>query len=686
MLRPVCLAAALLCATVALPAPGRAQPAAPAAHPGVDTIVVTARRRAERLADVPAAVTVVTAEQIQAARQQLGLDESLARVPGLFLQNRYNFSQDLRISSRGFGARSAFGIRGIKLYVDGIPATLADGQAGVDAIDLGSAGRIEVLRGPASTLYGAASGGVIRIATEEPPDDPFVEARVSVGADGFEKQQLKAAGRFEQGDVVLSGSHFSYDGDRELGAARATSFSGRIRHAFDDDTRLALSFNATDSPWAGDPGGLTREDARNDPESASLRNALFDAGESLDQQRVGLVLERDFGAAHHLTARGYAVWRDFSNRLPFTSGGSVVLERLFVGGGLQYTYEAGERGSLVVGVDVDAQRDARQRFDNLQGRRGARTLAQDEDVTAVGVFALVRFALGRDVELSGGARYDRVKFAIDDAFLADGDGSDEIDFAKVSPSVALLWRALPGLQVYGSVSTSFETPTTTEFANPAGGGFNDALQEQQATSYELGLRGTGPLDLRYDAALFHIDLEDELVPFELASQPGRRFFRNAGSSGRDGVELSASIEPLEGLVASVAYTYSDFTFDRYETPSGRFDGNRLPGIPRDQVFAELAYSHGSGFTLAWDVLWADDFFVDDANTARSGDTLVSNLRVSHRIPFEGFELVPFLGINNLFDEAYDANVRTNAFGRRYFEPAPGRNVYGGLRIRYSFGG
>ncbi len=664
--------------------PAAAQPTA-AVPADVDTLVVTARRRAELRKDVPAALTVLGPDEIQHARQQLGLDESLARVPGLFLQNRYNFSQDLRISSRGFGARSAFGIRGIKLFVDGIPATLADGQAGVDAIDLGSTGRIEVLRGPASALYGAASGGVIHIHTEDAPEHPFVETRLSLGSDGFEKQQLKAGARSEKGDILLSASHFDYDGYRELGDANATSVNGRVRYQIDDDARLALTFNSTHSPWAGDSGGLTRVDSRNTRRSAFTRNVRFDAGESVDQQRLGLLVEKSFGERHHVTLRNYAVWRDFSNRLPFTSGGSVELERFFGGGGLQYSYDAGARGSLTFGVDIDAQRDDRERFDNIAGQQGAMTLSQDEDVTAVGVFGMARLALHEDIDLSVGARYDRVEFEVDDSFLSDGDGSDEIDFTSFSPSLALLWRVRPELSLYGSVSTSFETPTTTEFANPAGGGFNSDLEEQRSTNYELGLRGTGPLELQYEAALFHIDLEDELVPFELASQPGRRFFRNAGSSERDGVELSASFEPYQGLVASLAYTYSDFEFDDFQTPSGRFDGNRQPGVPKDQLFAELAYRHESGFAVAWEFLWADEFFVDDANTTFSRETWVSNLRISHRFEVHDFEIVPFAGINNLFDAEYDANVRTNAFGARYFEPAPDRSLYVGLRVRYTFG-
>ena len=661
-----------------------ASPAVGQADPEVDEITVTARRRPEARMAVPAAISVVGRDEIQLARQQLGLDESLARVPGLFLQNRFNLSQDLRISIRGFGARSAFGIRGVKLFVDGVPATLADGQAGVDAIDLGSAERIEVLRGPASSLYGSATGGVIRITSEDPPEDPFVEARVSFGSDGFGKHQLKAGASANGLGVLVNAAYFSLDGHREQSVARGSSLNGVLKWQIADDERLVVSVNVVDSPWAGDPGGVNRLDSRENPTRARDANVDFDAGESLDQQRFGAVYERTLGEAHHLRVRGYAVTRDFANRLPFTGGGTVEFERFFGGGGVQYSYAGSDVWNVTIGFDVDAQRDDRERFDNLLGARGAKTLEQDEDVTSYGVYGMAELALGHDLTLSVGGRYDRVEFEVDDAFLSDGDDSGEIDFDHFSPSATLLWRPTADFALYASVATAFETPTTTEFASPTGGGFNTRLEEQRATNYEVGARGTGPLSLRYEAAVFRIDLEDELVPFEVASQPGRRFFRNSGRSTREGLELAASIEPFDGVVASIAYTYSDFEYRRFATPDGVFDGNRVPGIPKDQLFMELAYTHPSGFRVAWEALWADDFFVDDANTTFSRETLTSGIRLSHEIEIGGFEFEPFLGVHNLFDSEYDANVRINAFGGRYYEPAPDRSFYGGLRVRREF--
>jgi iron complex outermembrane receptor protein len=653
-------------------------------------VTVTTRRIAEGREKAPAAVAVVQGDHIQRGRQQLGLGESLVRIPGLFTQNQFNFAQDLRLSSRGFGARSSFGIRGLKVYVDGIPATLADGQTQVDSIDPGTIGRIEVMRGPASSLYGSAAGGVIHISTEEAPEDPFVKGRATFGAYGFQRYQLKAGGQAKSLGYVASLSHLQLDGYRDHSATRTSILNTHLSWEIDDSTDLSVLVNAVVSPMADDPGGLTREQRHRDRRQASPRNLLFDAGEELDQQKLGLVYRRSFGKKHQISVRNYYVLRDFENRLPFVEGGSVDLDRFFAGGGLQYTYADavfGNRTWLVAGLDVDAQRDDRRRFDNLFGNRGALTLDQDEDVTAFGAYLLSRGQLPWSLELSGGLRYDRVVFQVDDHFPADGDQSDRIHFDQLSPALALVWSPLPELNVYANLSTSFETPTTTELANPFGtGGFNPDLDSQKAISYEIGVKGLVPGRLRYDVALFRVEVDDELVPFEVPDQPGRSFFRNAGRSTRNGLEMGLGMEPLPGLVAELAYTFSDFTYDRHQTPAGVFDGNQIPGIPRNQLFAEISYRHPSGFFAAWDALYVDDFFANDANTVRSDAYWLSNLRIGHRFRLGRFAITPFVGVNNLFDREYDGNVRINAARDRYFEPAPDRNFYGGLSFRYEFGG
>lgn len=674
---------------LALGGAGAALGVEPGDTPVLEPVVVEGTRLESDLDRVPAAVGVVGKDDVQLGRQQLGLDESLVAMPGLFLQNRYNFAQDLRISIRGFGARAGFGIRGVRIVVDGIPETLPDGQAGVDGIDLGSVERIEVIRGPVSSLYGNASGGLINIVSERGPEIPFLETRVSGGEFDFSKYQLKFGGETGPFNYMVNASRMELDGYREQGRTKNSQFNGNFRYQIDDSSELDVIAHLTDQPTADDPGGVTLAQLESDPRAANATNVAFNAGEELDQQKIGLVYTKSFGEQHELQLRNYYLWRDFLNRLPFEAGGSVVIDRFFAGGGANYTYSGdllGRSNRFMVGVDYDRQDDDRSRFDNEMGNLGDMVFEQNEEVTSRGIFVQNEFEIRSDLALTLGLRYDRVEFDVTDNFVSDGDDSGTRSFSETSPMIGLLYSLGPSANIYGTISTAFETPTTTELANPSGaGGFNPALEPQLATNYEVGVKGTIGRHSRYQVALFTTDVEDELVPFELPDQPGRDFFSNAGESSRRGVEVAAVTRPLGGLQLSVAYTWSDFEFDEFSDAGGNdFAGNRIPGIPRNLVYGEISYAHSSGFYGSLDALSVGDLYVNNANTDRSESYVVSNFRAGFELQRGPWEISPFLGINNLFDEDYAANVRINAFGGRYFEPAPDRNLYAGVTLGYSF--
>lgn len=655
----------------------------------MEELTVTAARADKLVHEVPAAVGIVEQDSIQKARQQLSLDESLTLVPGLFMQNRYNFAQDLRIAIRGFGARSSFGIRGIKILVDGIPETLPDGQGQVDSIDLGSTARIEVLRGPSSSLYGNASGGVISVTSEAAPDSPFMEGRLAVGDYDYQKYQLKAAGQSGKFDYLASLSDTEIAGYRDHSEAENTQFSGRLRYEPLENASLTAVLNITDQPVSNDPGGITLEQAQENPRSARDRNMTFDAGEGLKQQRLGFVYRQLFGEHHELMGRNYYVWRDFDNKLPFVGGGAVNLDRFFVGAGFSYAYSASvlKRGNrLIIGFDAEFQDDDRRRFDNDQGVIGILAFDQQEEVNSTGVFVQNEHKLLDNLELTVGARWDRIQYDVADRFLNNGDQSGKVDFNEISPRVGLLYAPRPEINVYGTVSTGFEAPTTTELADPSGsGGFNQNLSAQTATNYEFGVKGWINNRQWYELAFFHIDVEDELIPFEIGSSPGRDFFVNAGASERTGIELGLSSEFMDGLVLSLSYTWSDFTFENFVDENGNdFSGNRLPGIPDNLLNAEARYQHNSGFYSAIDALFVDERFADNANTVAVGSYYVANMRAGYDLQLGSWLIAPFIGINNIFDESYESNIRINAFGGRYFEPAPERNAYAGVSIKYQF--
>jgi iron complex outermembrane receptor protein len=669
---------ALLCT---LPAVSAAQDG------GLGPITITATRVEKNIDEIPAAVSTVGQDEIQLGNEQLGLDESLAGVPGLFMLNRYNFAQDLRASIRGFGARSSFGIRGIKIIVDGIPETLPDGQGSVDGIDIGSANRITVIRGPASSLYGNASGGAILVESEKGPLEPFASTRATFGDFGFRNMQLKTGGESGRFNYLVNLSDTTTDGYRDHSEYENTQLNGRFETILKGGSSLLATVHHTDQPVANDPGSLTESDAEDDPEQARAQNETFDAGEDLQQTRLGLLYKTSFSGGRDLETRVYNTQRDFSNKLPFQNGGAVKLDRDFTGAGLKFTLQsdlAGRPNRLLMGVDYDRQDDDRRRFDNLSGTLGALTFEQNELVTSLGTYLQNETQLSDSVELTAGIRYDDIEFDVDDKFLADGDDSGKVDLDQTSPMVGISVGLGGETYLYATISTAFETPTTTEFANPDGGGFNQSLEPQESTNYEIGIKGQDEKQ-RFELALFHIDVDNELTPFELAAQPGRTFFENAGSSTRDGLELAYSRQFTQQIGFSTTYTYSDFEFDRFTDADGDvFDDKQIPGIPKELLYLELSWFEENGFYATWDWTYTGELYADNANQTTVDSSQVSNLRLGYNGTFGDLEVAPFLGVNNLFDEDYNNNIRINAFGDRYYEPAPERNAYIGISIRADF--
>lgn len=649
----------------------------------VDEIIVTATRMDRAMRDVARSISVVEKNHIQNATQLIGMDEVLSGVPGLYMQNRYNFAQDLRVAVRGFGVRSAFGIRGIKILVDDIPETVPDGQAQVDSIDLASAEQIEVLRGPASSLYGNASGGVISIVSELGGETPFVEGKLAFGELGYEKYQFKTGGKWSRIEYLVNASHQNFNGYRDHSAGSGDLLNSKFRLNISDRDSLAISFNHTDQPNEQDPGGIDAAQAGANPRSARDRNVLFDTGEELSQQKLGLVYRSDrFGG--DLLLRNYYVWRDFANRLPFVDGGSVDLDRYFYGVGAQYglTDLFSGKLSLTMGFDVDRQDDDRLRFENNEGVIGDLTFDQNEQVDSSGIYLQADYRLSQAWVINAGIRYDDLRYDVTDRFLGDGDDSGRRDFSDTSPAVSISYHMESGI-LFASYSSSFETPTTTELANPdASGGFNQTIAPQEADNWELGWRRANE-NLSYELVIFEIDLENELVPFELAAFPGRTFYRNAADSSRSGVEAALTWVMGGGFSVDLSYTWSDFKFDNFVDDDGNdFSGKQLAGLPRHFGYFGFDYDSESGLTATVETVYSGRLFADTANMVPVPGYTISNLRLSRDIAAGSWILRPYLGINNIFDERYNDNIRVNAAGDRYFEPAPDRNIYAGIVVRF----
>lgn len=651
---------------------------------GLDEIVVTATRRASSVRDVARSVSVVSKDRIQRATQQLGMDEALAAVPGLYIQNRYNFSGDLRVALRGFGTRSSFGIRGIRVIVDGIPETLPDGQSGVDSIDLGSAQSIEVLRGPASSLYGNASGGVIAVSSELGDAEPFVEGRIAGGELGYRQYGLKAGGQVSSADYLVNVSRTELDGYRDHSEFRGTQLNGRLGIPISASDRLLVAVNFADQPTAQDPGGINADQVALDPSSARAQNIQFDAGEAVSQQRIGFVYQAERSSGT-LALRNHYVWRDFANKLPFAGGGAVDLYRFFYGFGAQYRLgdSMPDAFELAFGLDYDRQDDDRRRLDNNDGVPGVRTFEQNERVDSTGLYVQGEYELSDAWTLHAGLRYDELSYDVSDRFLSDGDDSGKRDFDAVSPSIGANYKLENGV-LFTSYSSGFETPTTTELANPdASGGFNPSLKPQTADNFEVGYKVSNE-NLYYEISVFQIDLEDELIPFELAEFPDRIFYSNAGSSSRTGVETALTWRNQRGLGIDASFTWSDFEYDSFIDEDGNdFSGNSLPGLPQQFGYLGLNYASEKGLSGLLEVVYSGNLYANNANSVEVPSYTVTNLRFNVDFRAGKWLIGTFAGINNLFNEDYNNNIRINAFGGRFFEPAPGRHFYIGVTANYA---
>ncbi|TFH84889.1 TonB-dependent receptor [Billgrantia azerbaijanica] len=653
------------------------------------TLTISAPRLARSLYDTPAAVSVVSREEIQQAQQRVRLDEALTTVPGLFLQNRDNFAQGQRIASRGFGTRAPFGIRGIHIRVDGIPYTLPDGQAQTDAVDLDSAERIEVIRGPASVLYGNAAGGVLDVTTGDGSElrrSPVV--RLQGGSHDFRKLALRHGG--ESGDWVhsVSLSALDFDGYREQSAVEKRLLNARLGYRLDDDRTLSALLNVLDMPTAEDPGGLTAAEVANDRRQAAPASLALDAGQRVEQQVIGLHYEDLDFANGELDLRGFVSRRDFEQQLPFPGSSLIDYRRHYYGGGVDYT-RAATLGGLplryVGGVEVARQEDNRgRRAVNFQGEVTAETADEQQNATSAGAFLQAELGLTERLDLSAGVRHDQVRMTIDDRFLADGrDDSGERTFREWTGSLGLSYRFHRDHQLFATIGNAFETPTFTEFARPDGaGGFNPAIEPQKALNREVGLRGILGDNLRYELVAFSVRVDDELIGFD--GPEGRTFFENAGRTSRDGLEVGIDWRFVPDWRLTSALTLADYRFERFANAEGDFADNRLPGLPRQLWHNRLTW-YGSGERFAsLEALYTGDLYADNANRVPVDSHWLVNLRGGDAWSLgDGVtRLGLHLGIRNLFDEAHFANVRINANRGRFFEPAPGRTLYAGVELSF----
>ncbi|HKE19195.1 MAG TPA: TonB-dependent receptor, partial [Kofleriaceae bacterium] len=643
------------------------------------TIVVVGSRSEIPETELPLPVTVIDLEPLEGAREGTSLGEVLEGVPGLVARNRSNFAQDLRLSLRGFGARSPFGIRGVTIVLDGIPLTMADGQAQVDVVDPSMLSRVEVLRGPAGALYGNGAGGVVYLDTGDGRTRPGADAAVELGAFGTRKLMARAAGEAGAAAWTASVSRLDADGYRQRAAVEQTLAHGKASWRVAPGLELRLVATYLDSPVAEDSGGLTADEMRDDPSRAAPSSITFATGEAVREPQVGGAVAWRPSADDLVEATAYLDARDFTGSVPTRI---VELDHIGLGAGARYRSTraiAGVPARLTAGVDAQHMRDRRKNFDNEGGAAvGGATLRQDERVDALGAYGQAHVELGARLGLLAGARYDHTRFALDDRLVSDGDQSGERAFDNAAAMAGAIVTPRAGLDVdvYANVAQSIETPTVTELAvRPDGAaGFNPDLQAQRATSLELGARGRHGR-LSGELAAFHIALHDELIPFE--DETGRTFYRNAARSHRDGAEAAATLALPAGLDLRASYGYLRARFDANRLGGQDLAGNAVPGIPPHQLAASLSWRGASGLFASGQLSYLHRTFVDDANTARARASVLVDATAGYRGRRGSLRYELHVGAANLFDRVYADNLRVNADGGRYFEPGPPLHFFAG---------
>ncbi|PKQ43362.1 TonB-dependent receptor [Pseudomonas sp. YY-1] len=665
-----------------------------------DPLVVTGSRYQASGWQLPFSVNRIDAEQATLGKPGVNLFEALGSVPGLVVQNRQNYAQDLQISSRGFGARSAFGIRGIKLLADGVPLSSPDGQGQAATFDLDTLERIEVLRGPFASVYGSNSGGVIQLFSRDGEGPPKLSLDTSQAAYGTSRTRVAAEGGNDKAGFIINRSHFETDGYRDHSGAILDKTFAKLTLYPDDVSKLSLSFSELDQNDTQDPQGLTWAQVQSDRRSAAPSALAFDTRKTVDHRQFALNYERSFAAGTWQSTL-YSGTRQVIQyqsipvgaQTPARQGGGVIdFERRFHGIGNRWIQSFDLGSSLLTvttGLDYDYSRDDRQGFENFVGSTlGVKgNLRRDErnEVTSLSPYVQAAWQLGK-LELQAGLRHSQVEFDVDDRFLSNGDDSGSVTYRELTPTLGASYALLPGLNVYASWGKGVETPTLNELSySGPDNSFGFDLQPATSEQVEVGLKARLAEATSLQLALFQIDTDDELV-VESASG-GRSRFQNAAQTRRRGVELALESRLSDTLRANLAYTQIDATYSKNFTSNGRLieSGNRLPGIPARTLFGELAWQPLDWFSTAIEGLYRSQLYVEDSNTAKTAPSYALfnwQARFEQKLGAMTFNQV--LRIDNLLDREYIGSVIVGDSNGRHYEPGPERAWYVGAGVQYQF--
>ncbi|MDY7374317.1 TonB-dependent receptor [Acinetobacter oleivorans] len=671
------------------------------------TLHVEATRTDTTYLQTPASVFRIDAPQVDTS-SQVNLTEVVKGIPSLQLRNRENYAQDLQLSMRGFGARSTFGVRGIRLYVDGIPATMPDGQGQTSNIDLSSLDHVEVLTGPFSSLYGNSSGGTILTSTKDGQGKDSIELSYSGGSHDKSRAGLVLQGGAKganEPSYVISSSYFDTDGYREHSGAEKVLNNAKLSWNLDDGSKINWITNYV-KIHADDPQGLTHDQWNANPKQQVPFLKQFNVRKDIEQTQTGVTWAKPINDKNELYAMAYLGNRQVTQyqSIPKSTqdasinhaGGVIDFERDYYGADFRWTgKELLPNTTLSVGVALDAMDEDRKGFENFNLVNGQPSygvkgnLRRDEDNTLWNIdpYLQASWQFLPTWRLDTGVRYSNVHYKSEDRYLSNGDDSGKTDYNKVLPSAALSWQILPELMAYVSYAKGFETPTFTEMAYRPDGesGFNFDLTASTSDTYETGLKSQNQLG-DFTLAVFQTKTKDDIV--SAGNSNGRSTFRNADKTLREGVEFAWNKKLWRDLTATASYTYLDATFDADIPALGSIaqipSGNAIPGIAKNQAYASLAWQPSHGLYGGVDVQYMDKVYVNDTNGDAAPSYSVTSANVGYAWVMGDWKVNSFARVDNLFDKNYAGSVIVNDGNGRYFEPADGRNWSAGLRVIKQF--
>jgi len=639
----------------------------------LDNVIVKSTKINANTKQIPLSVSIKNFIDEKNYNSQSSFSDFTRNTPGLFTSSSNNFSQDLRISIRGFGARSAFGIRGIKLIVDGIPETTPDGQSQLDNLPLGLVSSVEILRGPNANLYGNSSGGVISINTLSKSSEKYYGYSGIFGAYQYQSLQRTRILDWNSSSLIIHYDKRRSNGYRDQSGYKSNILNLKYINDLDNKNKIVWQINYTDSPYAYDAGGLKLSEVENDRRQARKNNIDYDTYEKVKHLKTGVSWNHKRNENSFFDSYFFYQKRDFFTKLPFNFGGIISLDRDYYGLGTKYTkrYALDNRNrTLVLGLDYLNQSDDRKRYKNDLGVKGEITFDQIERFKSTGLYMLSQTSYDTGFLLRYGIRYD--------VNIIRTDSSSSIMLDKLNPSLGLSYKVNSNDNIFFSFGTSFETPTLNELSNnPNGEGLNEDLKSSSSLNYEIGWR-KAVSNLTLEAIAYVISSENEILPYELEQFPGKNFYQNVGSTSRYGLELNSQLSFKGGRI-NLSYTLSKNKFEDFIIDNNNLADNLIPGIPSQMLDLDLIFKLSRGRSLIISNRLIGERYADNANETLISSYNLLNIKYSKEI-FNKSEI--FLGVNNAFNQEYFDNIRINAFGKRYYEPAPKRNFYFGINFSF----